>query len=65
LGSDQDQFHSPQALVDELFMHALCRKPSDQEWQTIQELIGPSLDQTEMEDLLWSVVMLPEFQYVR
>jgi hypothetical protein len=65
LGSDQDQFHSPQALVDELFMHALCRKPSEQEWQTIHELIGPSLDQTEMEDLLWSVVMLPEFQYVR
>jgi hypothetical protein len=46
-------------------MHALSRHPRSEEIATIEEWIGPTLEVTELEDILWSVVMLPEFQYVR
>jgi hypothetical protein len=52
-------------LIDRIYMHALSRHPRIEELQTIDEMIGPTLERTELEDILWSVVMLPEFQYVR
>jgi Leucine-rich repeat (LRR) protein len=65
LGTSHNKLESPEALIDQLFLHTLCRSPSAKELETIQDMIGPTLEQTELEDLLWSVVMLPEFQYVR
>ena len=65
LGDRQDQFQSIRELIDTLYMHALCRPPREQEWKTIDEMIGSTLEPAELEDILWSVVMLPEFQYVR
>jgi hypothetical protein len=52
-------------LIDRIYMHALSRHPRTEEIATIEEWIGPTLEVTELEDILWSVVMLPEFQYVR
>lgn len=65
LGPGKGQFSSNLELIDAIYLHALCRKPSQQERQTIEEMIGTSLEPTELEDILWSVVMLPEFQYIR
>jgi len=54
-----------QDLIDELFLFALSRHPRPEELKTVDELAGPSLEVSEVEDILWSVVMLPEFQYIR
>ena len=52
-------------LIDRIYMHALSRHPRSEEIETIDQWVGPTLEVTELEDILWSVVMLPEFQYVR
>ncbi len=55
---DRDQ------LIDELFRSALCRSPTDPEWPVLREIAGPRPDQDSVADLIWSIVLLPEFQYV-
>ena len=56
---------SPAALITGLYHQALCREPSVSELATAQSLIGEKPTQQSLEDLLWAVCMLPEFQIVR
>lgn len=56
---------SPGALITGLYHQALCRDPSASELATAQSLIGEKPTQQLLEDLLWAVCMLPEFQTVR
>ena len=56
---------SPAALIISLYQQALCREPSASELATAQSLLGDSPTQQSLEDLLWAVCMLPEFQTVR
>ncbi len=56
---------SPAALIVALYHQALCREPSASELTTAQSLIGEKPTQHSLEDLLWAVCMLPEFQVVR
>ncbi|WP_395740206.1 DUF1549 domain-containing protein [Prosthecobacter sp.] len=56
---------SPAALITSLYQRALCRVPSANELATAQGLIGEKPTQQSLEDLLWAVCMLPEFQVVR
>ena len=56
---------SPSTLVTRLYRQALCREPSASELTTAQSLLGASPTQQSLEDLLWAVCMLPEFQTVR
>jgi hypothetical protein len=55
---------STRALVASLFERALARPPTDQELQLGQELIGTPVKKEGVEDLLWAVAMLPEFQLI-
>ena len=48
-----------------LFQWALARSPTPAERLALREWIGPSLEAEELEDVLWSVLMLPEFHFVR
>jgi Protein of unknown function (DUF1549)/Protein of unknown function (DUF1553)/Planctomycete cytochrome C len=50
------------ALIDRLFWAALSRGPNPQESTVAKEFLAK---QGGLEDLLWSLVMHPEFQYVR
>ena len=54
-----------QSLVTVIYRRALSRNPTSQELNVIQESMGKQLTAVAIEDLLWSVVMLPEFQLVR
>lgn len=45
--------------------YALSRKPTADELQLAEEFLGTNPSQQSVEDLLWSVLMLPEFQLVR
>ncbi len=59
----------PQSTADELaeliFVRGLCRKPTADELAAARELVGSKPSADGVADLLWAVVMLPEFQLVR
>jgi hypothetical protein len=59
----------PKATAEELaemiFVRALCRKPTADELAAARDLIGAKPTADGVADLLWAVVMLPEFQLVR
>ena len=48
-----------------LFHYALTRDPTGAERALAGELLGPQPKKQNVEDLLWAVLMLPEFQFVR
>jgi hypothetical protein len=55
---------TPEAIADVMFTRALGRKPTVHELALARDLLGPAPKPDAVEDLLWSVVMLPEFQLV-
>lgn len=56
------QFGNDTMLVTEIFRHALGREPDPLEVRTALGLLAE--DPQGVEDLLWSVVLLPEFQLI-
>ncbi len=60
LGSGQN----PETIVSSLFANALGRAPSDRERQSAQDVIGNLATAQGIEDLLWMLVMHPEFQLI-
>jgi hypothetical protein len=56
---------SGEELVDRVFARALGRKPTDGERRVGAELVGTPPTAEGVEDLLWVVAMLPEFQLIR
>ncbi|HRH98392.1 MAG TPA: DUF1553 domain-containing protein [Prosthecobacter sp.] len=52
-------------FITPLYRHALSRAPTSAELATAKEIVGATPTQQGLEDLLWSVCMLPEFQVVR
>jgi mono/diheme cytochrome c family protein len=52
-------------LVKPLYAKALGRAPTAKELQLADELLGAPLQKDHVEDLLWALAMLPEFQLIR
>ena len=52
-------------LIDTVYLRALSRPPSETEKRGLTTILGPEPAAADVEDLLWMVVMLPEFQFVR
>jgi hypothetical protein len=52
------------ALVRLIYRRALSRPPTDEELTVCRGLLGTTPTAAGIEDLLWSVVMLPEFQLI-
>jgi hypothetical protein len=52
-------------LIEELYQRALCRRPNAAELATAREIVGTPITNDGVADLLWVVVMLPEFQLIR
>jgi len=55
---------SPSGIVSRLIESALSRPPTLAELQTALNLLDPRVTPEALEDLLWAVTMLPEFQLV-
>ena len=55
---------SPDRLVDAIYWAAIGRPPRDEERVVGREIVGSPVDQEGIEDLLWVVTMLPEFQLI-
>ncbi|MCB1064112.1 MAG: DUF1549 domain-containing protein [Verrucomicrobiae bacterium] len=54
-----------ETVIGDLFVKALSRQPTAEEISVLSELAGSDLNSQGVEDLLWAVLMLPEFQLVR
>jgi hypothetical protein len=55
---------SPENLIVEIYQKALGRKPTTKELQVSRELLGQPARKAGVEDLMWSLAMLPEFQLI-
>ncbi len=55
----------PDEMIDWLFLSTLCRRPTQAEQRVARDLLGDAPQSEAVEDLLWSILMLPEFQLVR
>ena len=55
---------STDELIGDVFIKSLGRKPSRNELKLATELVGSPAKQEGVEDLLWSLAMLPEFQLI-
>lgn len=53
------------ALVNKIYLSALGRKPTAPELATATDLVGAPVSAEGVEDLLWAVAMLPEFELIR
>ena len=56
---------SPADFVRWLYQFALSREPDPDELGVLTEALGNELTEQGVQDALWAVVMLPEFQLVR
>lgn len=56
---------SPEALVRWLYQFALSREPTAKELGVLIPSPGTKLNEQDVQDILWSIIMLPEFQLVR
>jgi hypothetical protein len=56
---------TPDALINWVFLRALSRQPTKGERAAARALVGEKPTANNLADLLWTVVMLPEFQLVR
>jgi hypothetical protein len=59
------EWQSPDEFTRWLFRSTLCREPSSAERAALRESLGEKLIAAGIEDSLWSVLMLPEFQLIR
>ncbi|MEC3879632.1 DUF1549 domain-containing protein [Parapedobacter sp. 10938] len=51
-------------LITAVFMQSVGRMPSEDERDVSRKILGEKMDATSVQDLLWSVVLLPEFQFI-
>jgi hypothetical protein len=56
---------TPDQLAETIYRQALCRKPTAGELAVAKEVLGPKPTTESVSDLLWAIIMLPEFQLVR
>ncbi len=59
-----DHGESPEELIHYLFFYGLGREPEQEEVTLISEMMGESLSSESVEDILWGIAMLPEFQLI-
>jgi mono/diheme cytochrome c family protein len=57
-------FRTPDTIAGVVFSRALGRKPTVRELDLARDLLGPAPTPDAIEDLLWAIVMLPEFQLI-
>ena len=59
-----DDNSSADQLIERLYLSALSRKPTPDERTVAQGILGSPVTAEGVEDLLWTICMLPEFQFV-
>jgi len=55
----------PEQIIERLYIAALSRRPTPAELATARDIVGTPVTGDGLADLLWAVLMLPEFQLIR
>ncbi|MCA9041136.1 MAG: PSD1 domain-containing protein [Planctomycetaceae bacterium] len=66
-GADYWKANGPEEaeqLVRQIYLLSISREPTETEMQTAMELVGTEKNVEGIQDLLWIIVMLPEFQLI-
>jgi hypothetical protein len=58
-------WESPATCARWLYLHALSREPTPAELAAVQEFMSAGITPAAVEDVLWSLILLPEFVLVR
>lgn len=58
------RFSSPDALTRDVFLQLLGRPPTPAENERLARTLGAEPSEAAVADLLWAVVMLPEFRFI-
>lgn len=61
----KDHQNNAKDLTQTVFRMALSREPTEAETAVLMEITGAQPTPQSVEDLLWTVLLLPEFQFVR
>jgi hypothetical protein len=56
---------NPQNMIESLYWQALSRAPSSEEKQIALDVLGTQPSSDTVQDFLWTLFMLPEFQLIR
>lgn len=56
--------NSAKSLVESIYLQSLSRPPSAEELALSMRMVGSPVRKSGVQDLLWSIVMLPEFQLI-
>ena len=51
-------------IVERLYLQALSRRPDPGELAVAKEIIGEKFTAERASDLLWTILMLPDFQFI-
>jgi hypothetical protein len=54
----------PRELSQQIFQRGLGRPPTAREQELANDLLGQQVKPEHVEDLLWAIAMLPEFQLI-
>jgi hypothetical protein len=60
----KQKFRTSQKIIEEVYKQSLGRYPQKEEMRVALQLLGDSPDDDDIEDLLWAVMLLPEFQLI-
>jgi mono/diheme cytochrome c family protein len=60
----QPRFKDKKQAINEFYLKALGRTPTDKELSLADKALGDSPDGDAIQDLFWSIVLLPEFQII-
>lgn len=59
------EWNSNASLADHVYLATLSRKPTADEREALNEILGEKADTTTIADVLWALTMTPEFMLVR
>jgi hypothetical protein len=57
-------YNTSEQIVTAVYEKALGRKPEENELKTAMNILGAAPDGASIEDFLWAVMLLPEFQLI-
>jgi len=58
------QYGKSDIIINELYKRALGRSPNAGEYEIAMKRLGPNASPDAIQDLFWSVMLLPEFQLI-
>ena len=56
--------NNSKSIVENLYLKSLGRKPSDQEQAVLLSVLGDNPKIEDIQDVFWSTMILPEFQFI-